>query len=296
MALPKHFSTSGPHASRKEANKANVVEAAEVRELRLLSPEESRNRLAAIFDRIDKDLDGLLTQDELSKWIHRIARRNIESGTRRKWNRHNPYGSSRLSWQEYRKSMYGLPLHWEEDQHPQQDADGHKVNRMIRTDRRRWLAADRNGDEMLDIEEFEAFLYPEEKEHMAEVVAIETLETVDKNGDGMVDLNEYIEDIFPDLNGGSLPNYAQEEVELFRNRRDTNGDGQLDLQEMIAYTHRSEDDHPEAEALHLVHSADSDSDGKLSKQEVLENYDLFVGGQVTDYGEALLKLPNHDEF
>lgn len=54
MALPKHFSTSGPHASRKEANKANVVEAAEVRELRLLSPEESRNRLAAIFDRIDK--------------------------------------------------------------------------------------------------------------------------------------------------------------------------------------------------------------------------------------------------
>lgn len=53
----------------------------------------------------------------------------------------------------------------------------------------------------------------------------------------MVDLNEYIEDIFPDLNGGSLPNYAQEEVELFRNRRDTNGDGQLDLQEVRIYLH-----------------------------------------------------------
>lgn len=62
---------------------------------------------------------------------------------------------------------------------------------------------------------------------------------------------------------------------------------------MISYTHRSEDDHPEAEALHLVHSADEDNDTQLSKTEVLNHYDLFVGGQVTNYGEALW---SHDEF
>lgn len=54
---------------------------------------------------------------------------------------------------------------------------------MIRMDRRRWTAADRDNDELLDIEEFEAFVYPEEKEHMARIVAQETLEALDKNSD-----------------------------------------------------------------------------------------------------------------
>jgi len=34
-------------------------------------------------------------------------------------------------------------------------------------------------------------------------------------------------------------------------------------------------------------------DTVLSKDEVLEKYDLFVGSQATDFGEALTK---HDEF
>jgi len=34
-------------------------------------------------------------------------------------------------------------------------------------------------------------------------------------------------------------------------------------------------------------------DGTLSKAEMLDKYDLFVGSQATDFGEALTK---HDEF
>lgn len=34
-------------------------------------------------------------------------------------------------------------------------------------------------------------------------------------------------------------------------------------------------------------------DGKLSKEEIVEKYDLFVGSQATDFGEALVR---HDEF
>ena len=50
-------------------------------------------------------------------------------------------------------------------------------------------------------------------------------------------------------------------------------------------------DHSEAEARHLIAESDGNKDGTLSKQEVLDNYDLFVGSQATDFGEAL-----HDEF
>ena len=39
--------------------------------------------------------------------------------------------------------------------------------------------------------------------------------------------------------------------------------------------------------------ADVDKDGELTKEEVLAKYDVFVGSQATEFGEALYK---HDEF
>ena len=38
----------------------------------------------------------------------------------------------------------------------------------------------------------------------------------------------------------------------------------------------------EAEAKHLVFEADEDQDSKLTKEEILNNYDLFVGSQVVN--------------
>lgn len=52
-------------------------------------------------------------------------------------------------------------------------------------------------------------------------------------------------------------------------------------------------DHAEAEARHLIYESDVDGDSKLTKTEVLNKYDLFVGSQATDFGEALAR---HDEF
>lgn len=34
-------------------------------------------------------------------------------------------------------------------------------------------------------------------------------------------------------------------------------------------------------------------DGRLTKAEIVDKYDLFVGSQATDFGEALTR---HDEF
>lgn len=34
-------------------------------------------------------------------------------------------------------------------------------------------------------------------------------------------------------------------------------------------------------------------DGRLTKEEIVDKYDLFVGSQATDFGEALTR---HDEF
>lgn len=47
------------------------------------------------------------------------------------------------------------------------------------------------------------------------------------------------------------------------------------------------------EAKHLVTSADDNSDGKLSAEEIERNYAVFVGSEATDYGKA---LPPHEEL
>jgi len=43
----------------------------------------------------------------------------------------------------------------------------------------------------------------------------------------------------------------------------------------------------ESEASHLIISADNDKDGKLSVEEIVTNYDVFVGSEATSFGEQL---------
>lgn len=74
---------------------------------------------------------------------------------------------------------------------------------------------------------------------------------------------------------------------------DTNKDGIMDMDEVKTWIVPPDFDHAEAEARHLVFEADTDADEKLTKAEILAKYDLFVGSQATDFGEALAR---HDEF
>lgn len=47
------------------------------------------------------------------------------------------------------------------------------------------------------------------------------------------------------------------------------------------------------EVNHLFAAADADQDDRLSYREILDNHDLFVGSEATDYGDH---LQNIDKF
>lgn len=49
------------------------------------------------------------------------------------------------------------------------------------------------------------------------------------------------------------------------------------------------------EVEHLFVSADDDHDSRLSYQEILDNYDTFVGSEVTDYGDHLQNIHHFDD-
>lgn len=157
-----------------------------------LSPEESTRRLGIIVDKIDKDKDGYVTQEELKDWIMYTQQRYIRDDVERQWKVHNPEGKDKLPWKEYKALVYNYMDEQEKERVDKSDDNSFSYVQMLKRDRRRWTAADLDGDDALTKEEFVAFLHAEEAEHMKDVIVLETMEDIDKDGDGKISLAEYI--------------------------------------------------------------------------------------------------------
>ncbi|XP_013789358.1 calumenin-like [Limulus polyphemus] len=257
-----------------------------------LPPEESKRRLGEIVDKIDKDNDGFVTQKELQDWIQLVKKHYILDDIDQQWKSHNPDKKEVLRWEDYRKVTYGFTDDLENMD--ESDSEGLSYKDMIARDKRRWKAADSDGDDALNEKEFADFLHPEEAKHMQDVMIQETLEDVDKDKDGKVSLEEYIGDIYggTGVNEGE-PDWVKDERDQFMNFRDKDKDGFMDKEEIKDWILPPDYDHSETEARHLILESDSNKDQKLTKDEILEKYDLFVGSQATDFGEALMR---HDEL
>lgn len=173
-----------------------------------------------------------------------------------------------------------------------EDAETYK--KMLARDERRFRVADQDGDSMATREELTAFLHPEEFPHMRDIVVAETLEDLDKNRDGFVQVEEYIADLYSAEPGEEEPAWVQTERQQFRDFRDLNQDGKLDGSEVGHWVLPPAQDQPLVEANHLLHESDTDKDGRLSKAEILGNWNMFVGSQATNYGEDLTR--HHDEL
>ncbi|XP_006618186.1 calumenin [Apis dorsata] len=258
-----------------------------------LTPEESTRRLGIIVDKIDKDNDGYVTGEELKDWILYSQRRYIRNNIEHQWKSHNPEEKEKLPWTEYLAMVYGDMDEQEAENHEKSKDNTFSYAAMLKKDRRRWTAADLDGDDALTKEEFAAFLHVEEADHTKDIVVLETMEDIDKDGDGKISLSEYIGDVYDGAEGEEEPEWVKNEKEQFSMYRDKDGDGFLDLEEVKTWIIPADFDHAEAESRHLIFEADTDADQKLTKDEILKKYDIFVGSQATDFGEALTR---HDEF
>ena len=80
---------------------------------------------------------------------------------------------------------------------------------------------------------------------------------------------------------------------MFAMERDKDGDGFMSFEEVKQWIIPDDFDHSLGEAKHLIAKADANGDSFLSKEEVLDQYDMFVGSSATQFGEVLSR---HDEF
>ncbi|XP_063109169.1 reticulocalbin-3 isoform X2 [Cavia porcellus] len=252
-----------------------------------LTPEESQARLGRIVDRMDRagDGDGWVSLTELRSWIAHTQQRHIQDSVSSAWDTYDTDRDGRVGWEELRNATYGHYAAGEEF-HDVEDAETYK--KMLARDERRFRVADQDGDSMATREELTAFLHPEEFPHMRDIVIAETLEDLDKDKDGYVQVEEYIEP------GEEEPAWVQTERQQFRDFRDLNKDGRLDGSEVGYWVLPPSQDQPLVEANHLLQESDKDKDGRLSKAEILGNWNMFVGSQATNYGEDLTR--HHDEL
>ncbi|TWW68165.1 Reticulocalbin-1 Precursor [Takifugu flavidus] len=291
-----------------------------------LSPEESKDRLSKIVDRIDGDGNSYITTDELKAWIKRVQKRYVYENVAKVWADYDLNKDNKISWEEYKQATYGYYLSNPEEF--DETTDQFSFKKMLPRDERRFKRADLDGDSAANREEFTSFLHPEEFEHMKDIVVLrvtveglqpeltlsssylpeakrwcqpltvsptqETLEDIDKNSDGHVDEDEYIADMFAHEDRGPEPEWVKTEREQFSDFRDLNKDGKMDLDEIRHWIMPQDYDHAQAEARHLVYESDKDKDQMLTKEEILDNWNMFVGSQATNYGEDLTR--NHDEL
>ena len=77
---------------------------------------------------------------------------------------------------------------------------------------------------------------------------------------------------------------------------DTNKDGKLSMEEIRPWVLTDNQEEAEEEADHLIEEADTDEDGKLSEEEIIDQHDIFVGSQATDYARYLHFVKYRDEL
>ena len=215
------------------------------------------------------------------------------------WSSSNPDDKPELSWDEYRAIQYGFltdehitdrERRWVLEEDVDQETLNQFNNLQLR-DKRRWTVADRDKNLQLTKEEFEAFIHPEHYEHMYSVNRDETMADLDTDSDGQLSLAEFVKHVY-----GETEDVGEWESAglQFRTFRDLNKDGVIDKDELMLWIHPQDYDQHQAEADHLVRSADADDDLKLSVDEIKENYSFFVASQATDFGQDLHY--HHDEL
>ncbi|XP_014868051.1 PREDICTED: reticulocalbin-3 isoform X1 [Poecilia mexicana] len=255
-----------------------------------LTPEESKDRLAKIVDRIDTDKDGYVTHSELHQWIKHRQRRYIEENVNKHWKDYDQNRDDKIAWEEYKNTTYGYYLG--EEFSDIEDKDTYKS--MLTRDERRFKSADKDRDGIATREEFTAFLHPEEFDYMKDVVVQETMEDIDKDGDGKINLHEYIGDMYTPEDSESEPDWVQTERKHFGEFRDVNKDGYLDANEVAQWVLPGEVDHADNEAKHLIYETDTNKDGRLTLSEMLDKTDYLRMSTITDYGG--MRVEEHDEL
>lgn len=247
-----------------------------------MEPEEAKTQLRKLIPKMDLNGDGNLQLEELQSWIFNSYKAIDKEEANEEFKSVDLDGDEKIKWDEYLKKVFSYTTN-DLDKLKEKNAEEWKeIEKMISADKEKFQQADVKKDDVLDKEEFQAFVHPHDHEHMHELEIKHALADRDKNKDGKIDLEEY---------KGDLPEHSDETEKLAEETKfkdyDKNNDGFLEKKELIDWILPNTMQNAKEEAHHLKDEADDNKDNVLSEEEILNHHETFVGSQATDYGRHL---------
>ncbi|CAH8639984.1 unnamed protein product [Schistosoma rodhaini] len=252
-----------------------------------LDPEEAKSQLGKLFHKIDIDNNLKIDKQELKDWIIQSFISLDLEASKPRFKEYDADGDGQVAWSEYTNKIYGYTAQELEDFRKDSKNDTKLFIQSLDEEKLKFDSADQDKTGYLNETEFVAFEHPHNYRHMAPYELKHTLRDFDKDKDGFISELEYLAD--DKMNKDALII----ERENFKNY-DINGDGKLDPNEMALWVTPGFDKTATDETEHLFNETDKDKDGSLTKEEVLNQHDLWVGSQATDYGRHLENLPKDE--
>jgi len=254
-----------------------------------LEDEELQARLRKLVVRMDHNRDGYVDSEELTTWtlvsLYNIASQDAQED----FTFVDEDDDSHMTWAEITVETYDV----DPNDKSEFDTDSFReYNKMYNRDRARFDAADIDKDGKLTEGEFLLFKNPLKDENVKAVVIDEALKAVDTDGDGKISLEEYLNDWHVKPTNVD-EDFDELETDRFNDEYDRNSDGYLTGDELLFWLSPDNTEIAIDEAEHLIDMCDEDEDEKLTPDEIVDNHDLWVDSDATEYGA---QLRHYDEL
>lgn len=255
-----------------------------------LPADESKSRLAVLVTKMDTNSDQFVDRHELKAWILRSFKKLSEEEAEDRLEDLDEDRDDKISWEEYANDVYGMA---DENGQRLNSIDDGEESKLMSDDKEMFATADGNKDGFLSQDEYVKFHSPEEYPEMFPSILKQTLRDKDLNNDGVIDFQEFV--------GEQGKRHDKEwlltEKDKFDKDFDKDHDGYLNHNEILSWIVPSNEEVANDEVNHLFVATDDDHDDRLSYDEIIRHYDVFVGSEATDYGDHLQNLDEfHDEL
>ncbi|KAM8860403.1 reticulocalbin-2 isoform 1-T3 [Synchiropus picturatus] len=260
-------------------------------ELKKLTPAEQKMKMMELVQRIDRNADHLLSEEEITLWIQHVYRKYAMEDAEERFPKFDTNEDGVVTWEEYNMVVHDQLLPFDEDV-LSEDPEQESLRQLHLRERKRFDFADADDKPGLNVSEFLAFTHPSEVDRMADFAVEDVLNQYDRDADGFITLKEFIGDVRGE--DGTPSQWEIEETVRFQELYDQDKDGKLNREEQLRWVAPNSYSSAREEALHLIREMDQNGDGRISEAEVLKNQDLFMNSEVTDYGQQL--HASHDEL